>query len=58
MTNKRKLFDELMEGVDAMRREREGEIALRSHEVENRSLLVPWKTGSRDGPGLTPRLLP
>ena len=35
MTNKRKLFDELMEGVDAMRREREGKITLRSHEVED-----------------------
>jgi len=35
MTTKRKLFDELMEGVDAMRREREGKITLRSHEVED-----------------------
>ncbi|WP_405219938.1 helix-turn-helix domain-containing protein [Lentisalinibacter sediminis] len=35
MTKKRKLFDELMEGVDAMRREREGKITLRSHEVED-----------------------
>ena len=35
MTKKRKLFDELMDGVDAMRREREGKITLRSHEVED-----------------------
>lgn len=35
MTKKRKLFDELMEGVDAMRREREGKITLRSHVVED-----------------------
>lgn len=35
MTKKRKLFDELMAGVDAMRREREGKITLRSHEVED-----------------------
>ena len=35
MTKKRKLFDERMEGVDAMRREREGKITLRSHEVED-----------------------
>jgi putative transcriptional regulator len=35
MTNKRKLFDELMEGVDAMRQQREGKITLRTHEVED-----------------------
>ena len=35
MTKKRRLFDELMDGVDAMRREREGKITLRSHEVED-----------------------
>lgn len=35
MNRKRKLFDELMEGVDAMRQQREGKITLRSHEVEN-----------------------
>lgn len=34
MNQKRKLFDELMEGVDAMRQEREGKITLRSHEVD------------------------
>ncbi len=35
MTQKRKLFDELMEGVEAMQKQREGKITLRSHEVEN-----------------------
>jgi putative transcriptional regulator len=34
MKQKRKLFDELMEGVDAMRQQREGKITLRSHEIE------------------------
>jgi putative transcriptional regulator len=32
---KRNLNDELMEGVDAMRQQREGKITLRSHEVED-----------------------
>jgi putative transcriptional regulator len=35
MTKKRKLFDELIEGVDAMQQQREGKITLRSHEVED-----------------------
>ena len=35
MKQKRKLFDELMEGVDAMQQHREGKITLRSHEVED-----------------------
>lgn len=35
MTKKRKLFDELMEGVDAMKQQRQGKITLRSHEVED-----------------------
>jgi putative transcriptional regulator len=35
VTIKRKLFDELMEGVDAMRRQREGKITLKTHTVEN-----------------------
>jgi len=35
MKQKRKLFDELMEGVDAMRQERKGKITLRSHEVDD-----------------------
>jgi putative transcriptional regulator len=33
MKPKRRLFDELMEGVDSMRQQREGKITLRSHEV-------------------------
>jgi len=35
MKQKRKLFDELMEGVDATQRQREATITLRSHEVED-----------------------
>ena len=35
MTKKRKLFNELMEGVDAMQQQREDKITLRSHEVED-----------------------
>ncbi len=35
MKNKRRLFDELMEGVDALQQQREGKITLRSHEVED-----------------------
>ncbi len=31
---KRNLFDELMEGVDAMQRQREGKVTLRTHEVD------------------------
>jgi putative transcriptional regulator len=34
MTKKRNLYDELMEGVDAMRKQREGKVTLRTHEVE------------------------
>jgi hypothetical protein len=33
MIGKRKLFDELVEGVTAMRREREGKIMLRSYYI-------------------------
>lgn len=33
-TKKRELFDELMEGVDAMGRQREGKATLRTHEVD------------------------
>ena len=33
MKGKRPLFKELMEGVDAMRRQREGKVTLRTHEV-------------------------
>lgn len=32
---KRVLFDELMDGIDAMRQEREGKITLRTHEIED-----------------------
>ena len=35
MKPKRKVFDELMEGVDAMRQAREGKITLRTHEIED-----------------------
>jgi putative transcriptional regulator len=35
MTRKRKLFDELMEGVEALQQQREGKITLRFHEVED-----------------------
>ncbi len=40
MTKKRSLFTELMEGVDAMRRHREGKITLRSYEVGERPPLT------------------
>jgi putative transcriptional regulator len=33
VTTKRRLFDELMEGIEAMRGQRAGKITLRSHEV-------------------------
>ena len=34
VTAKRRLFDELMSGVDAMKRQREGKITLRTHDVD------------------------
>ena len=34
MNDKRKLLDELMDGVDAMQQQREGKITLRTHEVD------------------------
>jgi putative transcriptional regulator len=34
MTEKRNLYDELMEGVEAMRQQREGKVTLRTHKVE------------------------
>lgn len=37
---KRNLFEELMEGVDAMKRHREGKITLRTHRVERQPKLV------------------
>ncbi len=33
-TKKRNLFSELMEGIDAMQRQREGKITLRTHDVD------------------------
>ena len=35
MDKKRKLFDELMGGVESMQQQREGKITLRTHEVDN-----------------------
>jgi putative transcriptional regulator len=35
MSKKRNLFDELMEGVDAMRAQREGKITLRTYEIDD-----------------------
>lgn len=35
MSGKRKLYDELMEGIGAMRNERAGKITLRTHEVKD-----------------------
>ncbi len=39
MSNKRKLLDELMEGVDAMREQRQGKITLRTHGIKEMPLL-------------------
>ena len=46
MTRALSLFDELMAGVEDMRRHREGKITLRSHEVTERSPLTG--SGARD----------
>ncbi len=35
MTHKRKLFDDLMDGVESMQRQRTGKLTLRSHDVED-----------------------
>jgi putative transcriptional regulator len=35
MTRERNLFDELIEGVESMQRQRTGKVTLRSHEVED-----------------------
>ena len=35
MTKKRKLFDELIDGITAMQQQRVGKITLRTHEVED-----------------------
>ncbi len=34
MSKNRELFDEMMSGIDAMRKQREGKITLRTHEVD------------------------
>lgn len=40
MTRRRALFSELMDGVEAMKRHREGKITLRSHNVAERQPLA------------------
>jgi len=35
MAKKRKLIDELMDGVESMQHERAGKISLRTHEVDD-----------------------
>jgi putative transcriptional regulator len=40
VTKARTLFSELMDGVEAMRRQREGKITLRSHDVTEREPLA------------------
>ena len=35
MTKKRKLFDELMDGVSSMEQQRTGKITLRTHEIDD-----------------------
>jgi len=35
MVQKRKLFDELMDGVESMKQQRTGKVTLRTHEVED-----------------------
>lgn len=40
MTHKRNLADELIDGIDAMSKQRRGKITLRTHEVENNPPLV------------------
>ncbi len=39
MSNKRKLFDELMEGIDTLREQRRRKITLRTHSVKAMPLL-------------------
>ena len=86
MSKKRKLFDELIQGIEDMRAHREGKITLRTHTVQDlpplsidagliretgsnstcherclpaifACLYALWKTGSRDEPSRTRRLL-
>ncbi len=40
MTKKRKLFDELMDGVESMQQQRTGKITLRTHEVDELPPLI------------------
>ena len=40
MATKRKLFDELIDGVSSMQQQREGKITLRTHEIEDLPPLV------------------
>jgi len=35
MTQKRKLFDELMDGVESMEQQRTGKVTLRTHEIDD-----------------------
>ncbi len=35
MTQKRKLFDELIDGVESMEQQRTGKVTLRTHEIDN-----------------------
>ena len=46
MSKKRKLIDELLQGVEAMRAHREGKITLRTHTVED---LVPRSIDDETG---------
>ena len=62
MANKRNLFDEMMDGVTAMKAHRAGKITLRSYKVEPRALPAnflptnaPSKNGSKDAPSPTPK---
>lgn len=43
MSKKRKLFNELMQGVESMRKQREGKITLRTYDVED---LPPLEVGA------------
>ncbi|MEM7053542.1 MAG: helix-turn-helix domain-containing protein [Pseudomonadota bacterium] len=48
MKKKRKLFDELMQGVDAMQQQRKEKITLRTHEVEDLQPLTVDANSIRD----------
>jgi hypothetical protein len=56
MTKRRKIFDELMGGVDAMRKQREDKMTLRTHEVEELRPESPWGGPQKlPGSGVSPR---